>query len=77
MVKWVLAPLGTLWVAGRRWRLSAAEWKVLTRLYLHMPVGSRWRIGCFGSLCRMPEGRAVDSKCTVAEAPRIHFACDM
>ena len=31
----------------------------------------------FASLCRMLEGRAVDSKCTVAEAPRIHFACDM
>ena len=25
----------------------------------------------------MLEGRAVDSKCTVVEAPRIHFACDM
>ena len=36
-----------------------------------------WFFFVFGTLCRMLEGRALDMECTVAEAPRIHLACDV
>ena len=76
-MKGVLAPLGTQWTcrssAAIRRRLLEGSHTTVSA-YAGRQQMADW---VFGSLCRLLEGRAVDIKCTVAEAPRIHIACDM